>query len=77
MQPDCHKPFDISNFMNSVRLNNLGFTPSGWKDIGIRKFEFVVKIQILSKRSNKKMHKAKFMSNKLLHKIKVKIYMES
>ena len=34
--------------MNSVRSNNLRlkyqrFTPSGWKDIGIRKFEFVAK----------------------------------
>ena len=39
--------------MNSVRLNNLSlknqrFTPSGWKTIGIRKFEFVAKTQFLS-----------------------------
>ena len=38
--------------MNSVRSNNLSlkyqsFTPSGCKDIGRRKFEFVAKTQIL------------------------------
>jgi len=38
--------------MNSVRLDNLSlkyrwFTPLGFIDIGIRKFEFVAKIQLL------------------------------
>ena len=38
--------------MNSVKLNNLSlkyqrFTPSGCKDVGTRKFEFVTKTQIL------------------------------
>ena len=40
--------------MNSVRSNHLSlkyqrFTPSGYKDIGIRKFEFVAKTQFLLK----------------------------
>ena len=38
--------------MNSVRSNNLSlkyqrFTPSDWKDIGIRKFDFVAKTQFI------------------------------
>ena len=38
--------------MNTVRSNNLSLknqrsTPSGFKDIGIRKFEFVAKTQFL------------------------------
>jgi len=38
--------------MNSVRSNNLSlkyqrFTPTGRKDLGIRKFEFVAKSQFL------------------------------
>ena len=43
------KTFDISNY---VRLINLSlkyqwFTPSGWKDIGIGKNEFVEMTQFL------------------------------
>ena len=39
--------------MNSVRSNNQSlkyqrFTPSGWKDIGTRKFQFVAKAQFPS-----------------------------
>ena len=42
--------------MNSVRSNNLSlkyqrFTPSGCKDIGIIKFEFVAKTQVLLDRN--------------------------
>ena len=47
--------------MNSVRSNNLSLkyqrvTPSGCKDIGIRKFEFVVKTQIYWQGKKKDLH---------------------
>jgi len=47
----CCRPLMFQT-MNSVRLNSLSlkyhwFTPSGFKDIRIRKFEFVAKTQFL------------------------------
>ena len=47
----CFRPF-ISQTVNYVGPNNLSlkykrFTPSGYKDIEIRKFEFVTKTQFL------------------------------
>ena len=47
----CRRPL-IFQFMNSVRANSLSlkcqsFTPSGYKDIGIRTFEFVAKSEFL------------------------------
>ena len=47
--------------MNSVRSNNLSLkyqrvTPSGCKDIGIRKFEFVVKTQFHWQGKKKNLH---------------------
>ena len=45
--------------MNSVRQNNINlkyqrFTPSGCKDIEIRKFEFVANSQLLCKKKGKR-----------------------
>ena len=45
---------EIFQTMNSVRSNNLSLKyqrviPPDWKDIGVRKFEFVVKTQFLCK----------------------------
>ena len=47
----CRRPY-IFQTMNSVRLNNVSLkyqrpSPSGCKDIGIRKFEFAEKTQFL------------------------------
>ena len=47
----CRRPYIFQN-INSVRSNNLSlkclkFSTSGWTDIGIRKFEFVAKTQLL------------------------------
>ena len=39
----------MNYFTSNLRLNYKRFTPQGWKDIGIRKFEFVVKIQYFSR----------------------------
>ena len=49
----CRRPL-IFQTMYTVRLNSISlkyhrFTPSGCKDIGLRKFEFVATTQILSK----------------------------
>ena len=48
----CHRT-EIYQTMNPDTSNNLSlkyqrFTPSGCKDIGIKKFEFVAKTQFLS-----------------------------
>ena len=53
--PISLKPNVVDNrnqTMQSVRLNNVSlkyqsFTSSGWKNIGIRKFEFVAKTQLV------------------------------
>ena len=39
----------IFQIRNSVRSDNLRFTPSGCKDIGMSKFDFVAKNQFLSR----------------------------